>query len=175
MNWAEIALIITGAVCVLVIVLIVIYYRVSNDEETTFVLSAVAFVIAVGCFVGFGIAAKNLGEEELYTYQSRDIKSLVLQQETTESASGYFVIGIGSYHQETEITTLYYMWVKGEEGYFLCQIEVSTDTEVIETNEKTPCVYARFKGNQIHRTGKVRIYVPVSTIKVDYKLTLEGK
>lgn len=122
-----------------------------------------------------------------YERQEREIKSLTFREENSEYASATFVLGIGSYSSGSINTQYYVLWIKGDAGFYLAKIEVSTLVEVIETND-VPKIVARFNSidepthfkdrasaGAVEGREKIFIYVPIGTIKADFSLTVEGK
>lgn len=100
--------------------------------------------------------------------ECRSIKSCALRTEMTEQSSGKFVILYASIQSEETVTTDYYLYIMGIEGYRLQKIN-STDLEIVETDTLEPQIKGRFYSNG--KVGDVQdyiAYVPVGTITQEY-------
>lgn len=105
--------------------------------------------------------------------ETRPIKSCNLSSMIGESADGKFVMGFASYKSEKKITTRYYLYILGDEGYRLQEIE-SEDLEIVETNDVEPCIKGVFMPKGIISVYEDYIaYVPIGTITQEYDATIK--
>jgi len=105
--------------------------------------------------------------------ETRNIKSCVLDKQTTNSSSGTFILGMGVFSSDTDITTKYYMYIKSDEGYRLQEID-SEYLQIVETDKRTPSIKGYFSSDDgvsggIIYGGQYTVYVPTGTITQEYK------
>ena len=99
----------------------------------------------------------------------RDIKSCVLSTNQSSEASGAFILGCGVFSTKENITTKYYMYIKGTEGFKLQEID-SQYLEIVETDEKQPQIKGSFSdGGTVKDYTDYVVYVPLGTITQEYK------
>ena len=148
-----------------------------------FVLLTLICLSFVGC-------AKSKSKNPYTTIEEKPIKSCILDSSKSQTANGSFVLGIGSYKSSSSINVTYYIYMKGNEGYVLQDLD-SNNVEIVETNDKKPCIKGVFdkfgriyKGEYVHDgfaevrydgINKYVIYVPEGYIKEDYSNDLKEK
>lgn len=107
--------------------------------------------------------------------ETRPIKSCVLSGNTQTASSGMFVLGFATFESSDEMTTKYYLFVKGIEGYRLQEID-SSYVELVETNDNEPSIKGVFTENgEVCTYTYYTIYVPVGTITEEYSAGLMMK
>jgi len=98
------------------------------------------------------------------------IKSCVLITNNETREKGTFILGCATFSSENQMTTRFYMYIKGKEGYTLRSID-SSNLEIVETNEIEPCIKGDFyvsDPSYISEYEDYTIYVPVGTIEETY-------
>ena len=128
------------------------------------------FVCALLFLFGFGIYKLTIIDSEVTT---RDVKSCILEENEHSYSSGTFVLGFGVYGSGSSIETEYYMYIKGNEGFRLQKIN-SDYLEIVETDDVEPCIKGDFYSDgKVEQGNNYIIYLPVGTIKEEYKVNLE--
>lgn len=79
-----------------------------------------------------------MGEPEI-----RPIKSCILSSEVETSSGGAFILGVATYHSNSETCVDYYVYIKGNEGYRLQKINFN-NIEIVETDEIEPSIKGYF-------------------------------
>ena len=119
--------------------------------------------------------------EDEYQVEEKPIKSCILYSNEQASSYGSFVLGVGSYYSSSSIQFKYYIYMKGLEGFVLQDLDAE-NVEIVETNEKSPCIKGIFdSAGRIYKWeyekdfDKYVIYVPVGYIKEDYSNELKDE
>ena len=107
--------------------------------------------------------------------ETRPIKSCFLYGERESNSGGEFILGFATYESSNKMTTKYYLYVKGVEGYRLQEID-SSYVELVETNDNEPSIKGVFTENgEVCTYTYYTIYVPVGTITEEYSAELMMK
>lgn len=101
----------------------------------------------------------------------KPIKSLVLNIDEQSYTSGSFILGFGSIQSATSIETKYYIYIMGDEGYKLTEID-SSHLEIVETDDVKPCIKIIDDGYGNRYYYDYVVYVPLGTITQEYKATI---
>ena len=145
-------------------------------------------VLFILCLVGCG---KKQGiENPENQVETRPIQSCVLNSEIQNTAHGSFVLGIANYTESSSLSTSYYVYVKGTEGYRLQRLYFD-NVEIVETDEVEPCIKGYFKSNgkvyksvydidgYYHENDELYepmtqyiLYVPTNTIRQEYSVDI---
>lgn len=117
--------------------------------------------------------------------EEKPIKSCILYTSEQESSYGSFVLGVGSYYSSSSIQFNYYIYMQGLEGFVLQDLDAE-NVEIVETNEKSPCIKGFFDSSgrifkcdyeigfeDVEGLNKYVIYVPEGYIKEDYSNNLK--
>ena len=130
--------------------------------------------------------AQETEDKDKYQVEEKPIKSCILYSTKQESSNGSFVLGVGSYYSDSSSQIKYYIYMKGLEGFVLQDLDAE-NVEIVETNEKSPCIkgifdssgriyQSEYVGYERHEgLDKYVIYVPEGYIKEDYSNNLKEK
>lgn len=146
-------------------------------------------LILICCMIMFLTGCGNsTPDERMGEPETREIKSCILDSEVLNKAHGSFVLGVGTYSSSSSISTKYYIYIKGNEGFRLQEI-YSDNLEIVETNDIDPCIKGYFSENgkvyhneldidcydafsdnisDFEKFCEYIIYVPIGTIKEKY-------
>lgn len=121
-------------------------------------------LVLTGCDAG---QVTNYGTE----IETKEIKSIYLRQENETSASGVAFIMFGNYSKNQKINTKYYLYIKGEYGYKLQEIDADK-LEIVETDEIEPCIKGDFWYGDIDERYTYIAYIPTNSIIEEYDVNL---
>lgn len=173
----------------------------TNDSKVSLKENIIAFLVffgiivfIIGLFVCANIEGTKRSNEDLAdleNIQSKNIQSCVLSSDVREHMNGAFILGTGSFQNNQTTEFKYYLYIEGNKGYKLQNIEAKF-VELVPTDEIYPHIEGHFDeygdvfsfktAYERKRTGqysnycnemiRYTIYVPTNYITEEYQLDI---